>query len=83
MHSFNTILRRKIRLMIPQGRIILIGQQVDIMWLIPLGFTFQPSIIDHTGNTGPQATKFISFINKVSGIKVADGAAGAKKKLGR
>ena len=30
--------------------------------LIP-GFSFQPFIIDHTGDTGPQADKFISFIN--------------------
>ena len=40
------------------------------------------SNIDHTGNLGPQASEFISFINKVSGVKVADGAAGAGKKVG-
>ena len=37
-------------------------------------------IIDRAGNTGPQATKFISFVNKVSGVEVADGAAGAGRK---
>ena len=45
------------------------------------GFSFQPFIIDHTGNLGPQATEFINFINKISGIKGADGAAGAGKKM--
>ena len=39
-------------------------------------------IIDRAGNTGPQATEFISFVNKVSGVEVADGAAGAGRKLG-
>ena len=46
------------------------------------GFSFQPFIIDHTGNLGPQATNFISYINDLSGIKVVKGAAGAGKKLG-
>ena len=33
------------------------------------GFSFQPFIIDQTGNLGPKATGFISYINKISGIK--------------
>ena len=48
------------------------------------GFSFQPFIrtIDQTGNLlGPQATGFISYINKVSGIKGEGEAADAGKKL--
>ena len=45
------------------------------------GFSFQPFIIDRTGNLGHQATEFISYINKICGVKGDDGAAGAGKKL--
>ena len=37
--------------------------------------------IDQTGNLGPQATEFISYINIISGVKGDDEAAGAGKRL--
>ncbi len=46
------------------------------------GFSIQPFVIDQTGNLGPQATEFISYINKLSETKDAAGVAGAGKKLG-
>ena len=45
------------------------------------GFSFQPFIIDQTGNLGPQATGFISYINKISGIKGEGEDADAGKKI--
>ena len=43
------------------------------------GFSFQPFVIDTTGNIGPQANKFISFINNLSGLNDVVGATGVRK----
>jgi hypothetical protein len=45
------------------------------------GFTLHPFVIDSTGNIGPRATKFIKFINEVSGISSGDTIDGRRSKV--
>jgi len=45
------------------------------------GFSIQPFVIESTGNIGPQADKFISFINNISGVNDVDAATGVRKQL--
>ena len=43
------------------------------------GFSIQPFVIESTGNIGPQADKFISFINNISGVIDVDAATGVSQ----
>ena len=47
------------------------------------GFSIQPFVIESTGNIGPQADKFISFINNISGVNDVDAATGVRKQLSK
>jgi hypothetical protein len=45
------------------------------------GFSIQPFIMETSGNIGPQANKFISYINSISGVDDVDAATGVRKQL--
>ena len=45
------------------------------------GFSLHPFVIDSTGNIGPRATKFIKFINEVSGVSAGDTIGGGRSKV--
>jgi hypothetical protein len=45
------------------------------------GFSIQPFIMETSGNIGPQANKFISYINSISGVDEVDAATGVRKQL--
>ena len=45
------------------------------------GFALHPFVIDSTGNWGPMATKFIKFINEISGVKENSDGKGRRTKM--
>ena len=47
------------------------------------GFSLQPFIIETSGNIGPQANKFISYINDISEVGGVDAATGVRKQLNK